>query len=157
MKKKSATEIEKEKKIEARIFHKMAVEHFGAFVVLRQAVNDKKLASIKYYLGLRSLELIMKAYIRNFGVSNNYLKAEMKHDLTKLGRGIDVLGIDLEVKHRYVIVLLNKLYKGKLFEYPDANSRKIPSLAQLEETLRYVFGILEPILLEEFKKARQAE
>jgi len=90
------------------------------YAAAADAVNEKfpnALHVISHLLGM-SIELALKAYLRKSSCSLGRLK-ELGHDLLKLFVAAEEYGFERTGSRRYVLAVLNGLYKPRAFAYPE--------------------------------------
>ncbi len=137
--------------------YNLGEDFFRAALHLAAAQDNNQLEltfdhTVSYHLHSHSIELVLKAFLRVIGVSNNDLKGRYGHNMkamlddTLLG-GL-MLGRD-EERVCVVVKLLNAHGRAQTFRYFEAGYYQLPSLADVraanERLLEAVKGHL-PLL-----------
>ena len=90
------------------------------YAAAADAVNDKypnALHVLTHLLGM-SLELAIKAYLRNAGYSKKQLR-QLGHDLSKLLRHAEKYGMEITGSREFVFMVLGLNYSARIYAYPE--------------------------------------
>ena len=112
------------------------------------AVNEQypsALHVLSHLLGM-SIELALKAYLRNAGCLPNELK-RLGHDLGALYARAQELGLDYTGSRNFVLRVLGANYQARLFAYPEQGKMTVIMpwrLRQMaDELIKIAFGAIK--------------
>jgi hypothetical protein len=113
-----------------------------------QARGNTTFTPVPYYMFCRALELILKAFLLAKHRSLDELKSRYRHDLEKLWREANGLGLSAVVgtctqSFEADLASANSYYKGKAFEYFDFRRwahgyQGLPPLDTFQEEVRRI-------------------
>ena len=133
-------EIELEKRLTSRGLILYAWDYFNSFESLHQQfpkVTDK--FPVKYFLICHSIELAMKACLRERGYTRKQL-SNIGHDLEKLIGLLYKQGVIMDVNSVKRTFILNDYYKTKQFEYPQTGSKSVPALEKMADITKLLLN-----------------
>ncbi len=118
-----------------------AKEYYSAYKLIQKEHPDiTKFFAVKFYLLCHSLELVMKAILRQHGVSYKQLKS-YGHDLRKLQSALyHLYKIAFDVTSHLEVELVNELYNNKEFEYHTKGSKQVPEITNLARTVHLLIS-----------------
>lgn len=96
-------------------------------------VADLSLKEVRAFLLGHTLELILKSFLSNKGVKKELLKDKYRHDLIKIYRDSEKLGLNAfnldrqkEIQARQTIEMFNKAYMKNVFRYYKQQTYWLP-------------------------------
>ncbi|WP_316899069.1 hypothetical protein [Pseudodesulfovibrio indicus] len=134
--------------------HRFGSEFLKACELLIQQTDSIKILSVKYYLAAHSLELLIKAFLRN----NKKSLAELKmlgHNLTKLLCAAEKHEqwdrLKLTAEERTAVEMIAPYYCGKELEYIVAGYKEYPALEYLIELNKRLSAGIKAQILERMR------
>jgi len=137
-------QLEKElgKRLTSRGLLRYAWDYYRAFEVLYEKFSKvTEMYEVKYYLLCHSIELAMKAFLREKGFTRKQLLG-LGHDLEKLIRTLYENGVVIDVESMKRTFSLNDYYKTKQFEYPQTGSKSLPSLDAMKSSTHLLLSMV---------------
>jgi hypothetical protein len=130
--------------------HRFGREYLLACELLIQQSDSIKILNVKYYLAAHSLELFIKAFLRNNDNSLSALK-QFGHSLTRLLCAVEKYEqwdqFQVTAEERTAVEMLAPYYCGKEFEYIITGYKEYPPLKHLVDlNKRLSAGIKAQIL-----------
>lgn len=138
------SEIEKE--LESRLTSKglitYAWDYYKSFEILQKEIpKELEKYEVKYYLLCHSIELGMKAYLREKGYTRKQLMG-FGHDLEKLLGQLYKEGVVINVDSVKRTFILNDYYMNKMFEYPQTGYKSMPSLEHMKSYVKLLLDMV---------------
>ncbi len=130
---------------ELRFTTQMLIRYASDYYKAYEALVEKypkfgDLFPVKYFLVCRSLELAMKAYLRESGLTKQEVKSH-SHDLEKLMKAVQVKGVVFSPIIQETIKFVNLTYRPKDFEYPEMGTKEVPELSPLASMVSLVINL----------------
>jgi len=142
-------EQELEKRLTSRGLLMYAQDYYKAFEDLYLKYPEViKMYEVKYYLLCHSIELAMKAFLREKGFTRKQLM-EIGHDLEKLIRLLHDNGVLIDVESMERTFSLSDYYKSKQFEYPQIGYKALPSLENMESSTHLLLSMVRNSITKE--------
>lgn len=139
---KKTLEEELEKRLTARGLLRYAWDYYKAFEDLHEKHPDPvKMYEVKYFLLCHSIELTMKAYLREIGYTRKQL-LKIGHDLELLIHTLYKEGVLIDVPSMERTFSLNDYYKTKQFEYPQTGYKGLPSLDAMKSSTHLLLSMV---------------
>ena len=139
---KKELEEELEKRLTSKGLIKYAWDYYKSFELLhKEKPKILDLYPVKYFLLCHSIELAMKAYLREKGYSRLQLM-NIGHDLEKLIRLLHEKGVSMDISSMVRTFSLNDYYKTKQFEYPQVGYKEFPSLDDMKSYVHLLLSMV---------------
>ncbi len=127
-------------------------DYFKAFEDIHEKYpNVIIMYEVKYYLLSHSIELGMKAILREKGYTRKKL-INIGHDLEKLINVLHENGILIDVASMKRTFILNDYYRTKQFEYPQTGYKELPSLDDMKESAHLLLKMARKLITKELPK-----
>lgn len=130
-----------EERTTARGLLKYAQDYYATYeLVQKQHPNLTDYFAVKYYLLCHSLELTMKASLRQRGATYTEMK-KMGHDLEKIMTVLhDEHNLIFSAEDQVMIRLVNQHYSQKEFEYSLIGVKSVPVITELAVVVRLLIS-----------------
>ena len=149
---KKQLEEELERRLTSRGLLQYAWDYYAAFENLYDKYPKvSEMYEVKYYLLCHSIELAMKAFLREKGFTRNQL-LEIGHDLEKLIYILHENGVLIDVGSMERTFSLNDYYKTKQFEYPQTGSKILPSLEEMKSSTHLLLSMVRNSITNELPR-----
>lgn len=136
-----------------QILARYSIEFFKTALAADNRLENKNqyglIASfpVMYLIG-HSIELCLKSFLLEKGVSRKKLERKYGHNLTKIYNKATALGFiellsGIEKKH---LEMLNDIYQSKILNYPETGGYAIPLFSALEEINEKLIKAICPAL-----------
>lgn len=146
---KKQIEEELEKRLSARGLLQYAWDYYKAFEDLHgKYSNSIKMYEVKYYLLCHSIELGMKAFLREKGYTRKKL-IELGHDLEKLIYELYQHDALMDVDSIKRTFILSDYYRTKQFEYPQIGYKELPSLRDMKSSTYLLLSMVKNSITKE--------
>lgn len=135
-------EIELENRLTSKGLIRYAWDYFKSFEILQKEIpKEIEKYEVKYYLLCHSIELGMKAYLREKGYSRKQL-LKLGHDLEKIIGQLHKEGVVIDIDSINRTFILNDYYNKKMFEYPQTGYKSMPSLKHMEDYVKLLLDMV---------------
>lgn len=149
---KKQLEKELEKRLTSRGLLRYSWDYFKAFEDLHEKYpKTTEMYEVKYYLLCHSIELAMKAFLREKGFTRKQL-VKIGHDLERLIHMLYDNGVLIDVRSIERTFSLSGYYKTKQFEYPQTGYKELPSLKEMKSSTRLLLSMVRNSITKELPK-----
>lgn len=138
-----------EKRLTSRGLLRYAFDYYHAFEHLDIKYSELEIYEVKYFLLCHSIELAMKAFLREKGYTRRQL-INNGHDLEKLIRLLRDNDVEIDVSSMVKTFSINNYYKNKQFEYPQTGYKELPSLDDMKTLSKLLLNMVKNSITKEF-------